>query len=316
MSQSTASGLNERAMATPFRDRDLVAVQLQHVLEGSGGVEVVLDDARDAPRTHSDPMRAAPTRVRFPPDDGFHAAVKRRAARGRVGQLPIPRPRGGELAALLAGKAGFVGWAVVVPVLVFRSAWPVALFLLGSVTLGVVLSTVFQLAHGVPYRAHPTLRSVMAAHHRHLRALGRRGAEAGGRAHECASSERSSRVVTSCSTVRPPAPSRSDPAPLAARLAGVAHRKEQVHAMTRADGLRPIVEALDREMSRFVAGGNAGADPTALLASWAKLVEFLALGPAPELRECPSCGSIGMRAARSCGFCWTKLAPLPPRASA
>lgn len=70
--------------------------------------------------------------------------------RGRIGRLPFPRPRGGELAALFAGKAVFVTWALVIPALVFRSAWVVALFLLGAFTLGVVLSTVFQLAHTVP----------------------------------------------------------------------------------------------------------------------------------------------------------------------
>jgi hypothetical protein len=86
--------------------------------------------------------------------------------------------------------------------------------------------------------------------------------------------------------------------------------------MTRTDGLRPIVEALDREMSRLHAGGDvAGTDMTALLSSWAELVEFLALGPAPELRACPFCGSIGMRAATRCGTCWRKLDP-PALASA
>jgi hypothetical protein len=86
--------------------------------------------------------------------------------------------------------------------------------------------------------------------------------------------------------------------------------------MTNADGLRPIVEALDREMSRLVAPGNAEADTTALRAAWAKLVAFLALGPAPQLRECPYCGSTGMRDARLCGVCWRKLEPLPPLALA
>ncbi|HEX9051402.1 MAG TPA: acyl-CoA desaturase [Anaeromyxobacter sp.] len=70
--------------------------------------------------------------------------------RGRIGPLPFPRPRGAELAAYVAGKAVFVAWALVVPALVFRSAWVGALFLGGAVTLGVVLSTVFQLAHAVP----------------------------------------------------------------------------------------------------------------------------------------------------------------------
>ncbi len=70
--------------------------------------------------------------------------------RGRIGPHAFPRPRGRELAAFVAGKLVFVGWALVLPVLVFRSGWPVALFLLGSLALGVVLSVVFQLAHAVP----------------------------------------------------------------------------------------------------------------------------------------------------------------------
>ncbi|HEY6101448.1 MAG TPA: fatty acid desaturase, partial [Anaeromyxobacter sp.] len=173
-------------------------------------------------------------------------------ARGRIGQHPFPRPRGPELAAFVAGKAAFVAWALVVPLLLFPSGWTLVLFLLGSLVLGVVLSVVFQLAHavpdaafhaagsgerrmptgwaehqvratvdfaprnrllgwylgglnfqiehhllpdvchvhypalagiveetcrahGVPYRAEPTLRSAVAAHHRYLRALGRGG---------------------------------------------------------------------------------------------------------------------------------------------
>jgi hypothetical protein len=87
--------------------------------------------------------------------------------------------------------------------------------------------------------------------------------------------------------------------------------------MIQTDGLRPIVEALDREMSRLVARGDVGgADTSALLASWAKLVEFLSLGPAPELRQCPYCGSIGMRPATLCGSCWRKLDPPAPLATA
>jgi hypothetical protein len=87
--------------------------------------------------------------------------------------------------------------------------------------------------------------------------------------------------------------------------------------MMQADRLRPLVEALDREMSRSLARGYVGADDTtALLASWAKLVEFLALEPAPALRACPFCGSIGMRAATLCGTCWRKLEPPAPVASA
>ena len=40
------------------------------------------------------------------------------------------------------------------------------------------------------------------------------------------------------------------------------------------------------------------------------LVDSLALGPAPEMRECPVCKHRGLRAATRCGFCWTALAPL------
>lgn len=171
--------------------------------------------------------------------------------RGTIGGHPYPRPRGRELAAVIAGKVTFLGWALLAPILVFRSAWPVAFFVLGSLVLGVVMSVVFQLAHavsdaqfhgapgedgrlptgwaehqvlstvdfarssrvlawylgglnfqiehhlfpgvchvhypaladiveetcrghGIPYRAQPSLRAAVAAHHRHLRALGAR----------------------------------------------------------------------------------------------------------------------------------------------
>ena len=70
--------------------------------------------------------------------------------RGRIGSAVFPPPTGRQLATLVAGKAVFVTWAVVVPWLVFRSAWIAPLFLLGGFVLGVVLSVVFQLAHTVP----------------------------------------------------------------------------------------------------------------------------------------------------------------------
>ena len=70
--------------------------------------------------------------------------------RGRIGLSRFPRPRGSELAAYVAGKAVFVGWTLVIPALVFRSLWVGPAFLLGAFLLGVVLSTVFQLAHTVP----------------------------------------------------------------------------------------------------------------------------------------------------------------------
>jgi hypothetical protein len=84
--------------------------------------------------------------------------------------------------------------------------------------------------------------------------------------------------------------------------------------MIRTRGLRLLVENLDREMSLFRKG--AGGDATALLASWAKLVELLALDPPPELRACPSCASIEIRTATRCGTCFRNLEPLAPPASA
>jgi linoleoyl-CoA desaturase len=70
-------------------------------------------------------------------------------ARGRIGDHPFPRPRGSDVLALLCGKAVFLAWALVVPALVHRSVGVVAYFMLGAFVLGLVLSTVFQLAHTV-----------------------------------------------------------------------------------------------------------------------------------------------------------------------
>ena len=68
--------------------------------------------------------------------------------------------------------------------------------------------------------------------------------------------------------------------------------------------LRAIVAAIDQEILQV--------PPTpALRAAWSELVAVLALGPAPETRECPVCHGIGMRAAKRCGNCWAPLAALP-----
>ena len=84
----------------------------------------------------------------------------------------------------------------------------------------------------------------------------------------------------------------------------------------RTDGLRPIVEAVEREMSRLAEHPETALRARALLASWAELVEHLALGPAPDVRTCPACGATGMRLATVCGHCWGRLVPPPPAASA
>lgn len=84
--------------------------------------------------------------------------------------------------------------------------------------------------------------------------------------------------------------------------------------MQMADGVRAAVAAVDREVVRLgklpAAEGLEG-----LRSSWSSLVDLLALGPEPELRFCPHCGSVGMRAATRCGTCWHALVP-PPAALA
>lgn len=72
--------------------------------------------------------------------------------------------------------------------------------------------------------------------------------------------------------------------------------------MSAQDAVRAAVEAVEREV-------GLAAESASLRSSWRRLVEVLALGPAPELRACPHCGSTGMRAATRCGTCWERLVP-------
>lgn len=69
--------------------------------------------------------------------------------------------------------------------------------------------------------------------------------------------------------------------------------------------LRSIVARIEEDIAQT--------PPSAALRSaWTELVGVLALGPAPETRECPACHAIGMRAASRCGQCWIALEKLPP----
>ena len=71
-----------------------------------------------------------------------------------------------------------------------------------------------------------------------------------------------------------------------------------------ADQLRMLVSAVEAEVASLPPASVAR-----LAASWRELVAFMDLGPAPEERACPHCGTIGMRAATRCGRCWEKLVP-------
>lgn len=76
--------------------------------------------------------------------------------------------------------------------------------------------------------------------------------------------------------------------------------------------LRATVATIEDEISRLPNQGrdvNSGSPPNGLLASFTDLVEQLALGPEPEVRQCAVCKHTGMRAATLCGYCWTKLTP-------
>lgn len=79
------------------------------------------------------------------------------------------------------------------------------------------------------------------------------------------------------------------------------------------DGVRLAVEAVEREFSILAeqAGTAGGPELKDLRASWGRLVDVLALGPAPVMRPCPFCGTPGFAAATKCGKCWRPL--VPPR---
>lgn len=76
---------------------------------------------------------------------------------------------------------------------------------------------------------------------------------------------------------------------------------------------RSSVATLERELWRVrerLPADQSESLTGALFAAFNQLSEQLALGPEPELRECPVCKHLCMRAASRCGQCWTALAPL------
>jgi linoleoyl-CoA desaturase len=74
---------------------------------------------------------------------------------GRIGNHPIPRPKGWDLVVFLGGKAASFALLLGIPMLV-HPWWVVLLFyLFVTGTIGVVLTTVFQLAHCVEEAEFP-----------------------------------------------------------------------------------------------------------------------------------------------------------------
>lgn len=69
------------------------------------------------------------------------------ALRGRIGGHRIPRPRGGELALFLAGKAVFFAWAFAIPLLL-HPVWVVLFYyVVAALALGAVMVLVFIVPH-------------------------------------------------------------------------------------------------------------------------------------------------------------------------
>lgn len=68
---------------------------------------------------------------------------------GEIKGRPFPRPRGLRLLELVAGKALFFTWAVVLPLMFHPVAQVAVAFGIASGVLGLTLSIVFQLAHVV-----------------------------------------------------------------------------------------------------------------------------------------------------------------------
>lgn len=82
--------------------------------------------------------------------DDFKSLTK-----ARISGHPFPRPRGASAVELIAGKAVFITWAFLIPLL-FHSWWIVLLFYSGaSLVLGTTLAVVFMLAHCVEEAEFP-----------------------------------------------------------------------------------------------------------------------------------------------------------------
>jgi len=69
--------------------------------------------------------------------------------RGKIGEHPIPRPRGWDLVLFLAGKLTFLALALGIP-MIFHTWWVVLVYYgVAGMVAGITLSVVFQLAHTV-----------------------------------------------------------------------------------------------------------------------------------------------------------------------
>lgn len=77
------------------------------------------------------------------------------------------------------------------------------------------------------------------------------------------------------------------------------------------DLTRTMLHDIDRDLASLEAGSEAehGERLAQLKGSWQRLVQHLALGEAPAVRDCPFCGGVIMRAATRCVHCWKHVTP-------
>lgn len=70
-------------------------------------------------------------------------------ARGRIGESALRFPRGWNLAGVVGGKAIFIGWALVIPMLVYPWWAVLAVYAGFTMVTSLIMATTFQLAHCV-----------------------------------------------------------------------------------------------------------------------------------------------------------------------
>jgi linoleoyl-CoA desaturase len=76
--------------------------------------------------------------------------------RGSIGRSRLRLPRGWDLAGILSGKLVYIGWAVVIPLLIYPWWVVVVAYVCVSMVVSLVMATTFQLAHCVEEASCPT----------------------------------------------------------------------------------------------------------------------------------------------------------------
>lgn len=80
-----------------------------------------------------------------------------RVCSGRIAKASFPRPRGVEALIFVAGKLGFLAWAVLIPALMHPPALVLAVGLGCGYVVGVVLALVVSLGHSVDGIGYPSM---------------------------------------------------------------------------------------------------------------------------------------------------------------